>query len=196
MDGYQFIASIIGSLAWPVLLLIVFLVMRGRIAGLLNFLKEAELPWGVKFTFDRALANATAQAELIAPEVQQVDMLPERDFVAFATDHPEAAVMESFREIEQTLWEMVRFLALPTKGRDNDSVLHELVRLGYIDDNTVKLFESLRDARNAAVHPGKSVRLSPTEALRYHDATRVLYARLRDVLEKLKIDNPRKREWG
>jgi hypothetical protein len=59
--------------------------------------------------------------------------------------------MESFREIEQTLWEMVRFLALPTKGRDNDSVLHELVRLDYIDDNTVKLFESLRDARNRLI---------------------------------------------
>jgi hypothetical protein len=198
MDGYQFIASIIGSLAWPALVLIVFLVLRGRIAGLLNFLKEAELPWGVKLTFDRALANATAQAEQIAPEVQQAeaDTLPERGYVAFATDHPEAAIMESFREIEMTLWEMVRFLALPTKGRDNDSVLRELGRLGYIDDKTIKLFESLRDARNAAVHAGKSGRLSPAEALRYHDATRVLYARLRNVLEKLKIDNPQKREWG
>jgi hypothetical protein len=69
-------------------------------------------------------------------------------------------------------------------------------RLGYIDDNTVKLFESVRDARNAAVQAGKSVRLSSTEAIRYYEATRVLLARLRDVLEKLKIDDPRKREWG
>ena len=201
MNGYQFFASLVGSLAWPAVVLIVFFVMRGRIAGLVSLLSEAELPWGFKFRFDRALRNATAQAELVAPEAQQDKAkadgnLSDQVFLSLVTDHPEAAILESFREIEQTLWAMVHFLALPTKGRDNDSVLRELVRLGYIDDNMVKLFGSLREARNAAVHAGKSVRLSSAEAIRYHETTQVLHERLRAVLTKLEVDNPRKKEWG
>jgi hypothetical protein len=200
MDGFQFIASIIGSLAWPAAVLIALFVMRSRIEGLFGVLKEAQLPWGIKLTFDRAMANAALQAELIAPQVRGEaktdDTRPNPAFIAFATEHPEAAVLQCFREIEQTLWDIVRFLPLPTKQRDNDSVLQELVRLGYINDNAVALFENLRDARNAAVHAGKSVRLSPTEALRYFETTKLLFVHLRDVLRKLEIDNPRKKAWG
>src|SRR5215831_6298949 len=67
-----------------------------------------------------------------------------------ANNFPEAAIMESFREVEGTLWEMVPFLGLPTKGRAPPCVIEELQRKRYIDENTANLFHKLREARNVA----------------------------------------------
>jgi hypothetical protein len=90
---------------------------------------------------------------------------------------------------------MIRFLPLPTKGRDPTSVITELARLGYVDQPTVSLFANLKNAYNAAVHAGY-VRLTAEEALQYRKAAQVLNAKLREVLRRLEVDNPRKKEWG
>lgn len=90
---------------------------------------------------------------------------------------------------------MVRLLALPTKGRDPTLVMMELARLGYVDQNSVNLFESLKAAYEAAVRAGYA-RLTAEEALRYREAARVLNAQLRELMPRLEFDNPRKKEWG
>ena len=96
---------------------------------------------------------------------------------------PEATVVQSFIEIVETLGQMVRFLPLPTKGRDPISVVRELARLGYIDQKSVSLFVNLRDAYTAAVREGY-VRLSAEEAVSYLAAAHVLNTQLREVLRR------------
>jgi hypothetical protein len=103
--------------------------------------------------------------------------------------------VQSFIELVETLGNMVQFLALPTKGRDPETVMQELARLGYIDQTSVDLFRSLKTAYTAAVREGYA-RLTAEEGARYRQAAEVLNARLRQVLPRLEADNPRKKAWG
>jgi hypothetical protein len=103
--------------------------------------------------------------------------------------------VQSFIELVETLGSMVQFLALPTKGRDPGTVVKEVARLGYIDQKSVDLFLSLKDAYTAAIREGY-VRLTAEDALRYREAAQVLNAQLREVLPRLQVDNSRKKEWG
>ena len=75
------------------------------------------------------------------------------------------------------------------------SVVMELARLGYIDQTRIRLFVDLKDAYTAAVQAGY-VRLTAEEALRYRKAAQVLNTELREVLRRVEIDNPRKKQWG
>jgi hypothetical protein len=194
MDWLEFISSIVGSLVWPGVVLLVLWFNRHRLASLLDFIDELTLPGGAKIKFVKALSKATA----LLPEdaqAQEESIARPDPVLELAHRCPEAAVVESFIEIVETLGGMVRLLPLPTKGRDPLSVLRELQRLGYINAKTVNLFENLSDAYTAAVRAGY-VRLSPEEALRYHEASRALSTQLREVLPRLEFDNPRKKEWG
>jgi hypothetical protein len=58
----------------------------------------------------------------------------------------------------------------------------ELARLGYVDQNSVNLFESLKN--EAAVRAGYA-RLTAEEGLRYREAARVLNAQLRELMPRL-----------
>jgi hypothetical protein len=61
MDALEFIASIIGSLAWPGVVLVVLWYNRQRLASLPDWIEELTLPGGTKIKFVRALASAEAK---------------------------------------------------------------------------------------------------------------------------------------
>jgi hypothetical protein len=191
MGWLNFLASIIGSLAWPGVVLIVLWYNRRRLANLPDWLDELTLPGGAKIKFTRALESATA-AVSGASHTQAES--PVED-APFANQFPEALVVHSFIEIVETLGSMVRLLPLPTKARGPTFVVNELARLGYIDQTTVKIFTDLQDAYTAAVRAGY-VRLTAEEGFRYREAAQKLNARLREVLPRLEVENPRQKAWG
>jgi hypothetical protein len=196
MDWLGFIASVIGSLAWPGVVLIVLWCNRQRLSSLPDWIEELTLPGGTKVKFTKALDKASAEARLLASEAPDTARFEGRVASSPVVEQfPEATVVQSFIELVETLGQMVQFLALPTKGRDPETVIRELTRLGYIDQKSVDLFLSLKRAYTAAVREGY-VRLTAEEGLRYRQAAQVLNAQLREVLPRLERDNPRKREWG
>jgi hypothetical protein len=198
MDWLQFLASIIGSLAWPAVVLVVLWYNRHRLANLPDWIDELTLPGGAKIKFVRALARASVEANLLAseaPDIAHAKGQVEDASSELAGQFPEAVVVHSFIEVVETLGEMVRFLALPTKGRDPMSVVMELARLGYIDQTRIRLFVDLKDAYTACVQAGYA-RLTVEEALQYRKAAQVLNTELREVQRRVEIDNPRKKEWG
>jgi hypothetical protein len=172
--------------------LLVLWYNRRRLANLPDWLDELTLPGGAKVKFARALESARADAKLIASETSA---LQTDEHAPFAGQFPEALVVHSFIEIVETLGSMVRFLPLPTKGRDPTSVINELARLGYIDQLTARLFTDLQEAYTAAVRIGYG-RQTAEDGLRYREVAQMLHARLREVLPRLELENPRKKEWG
>jgi hypothetical protein len=54
MDWLEFIASIVGSLAWPGVVLIFLWINRGHLANLLDWIEELTLPGGFKFKFTKS----------------------------------------------------------------------------------------------------------------------------------------------
>src|SRR5262249_49106056 len=131
MSWLDFFASVIGSLAWPGLVLVVLWYNRQRLANLPDWIKELKLPGGTKIKFKRALD----EARLLAAETATPASAPSLEGVAppVAQQFPEAMVVQSFIELVETLGNMVRFLALPAKARDPETVMQELARLGYIE---------------------------------------------------------------
>jgi hypothetical protein len=178
--------------------LVVLWYNRHRLANLPDWIDELTLPGGAKIKFVRALARASVEANLLAseaPDIAHAKGQVEDASSELAGQFPEAVVVHSFIEVVETLGEMVRFLALPTKGRDPMSVVMELARLGYIDQTRIRLFVDLKDAYTACVQAGYA-RLTVEEALQYRKAAQVLNTELREVQRRVEIDNPRKKEWG
>jgi hypothetical protein len=200
MGWLEFFANIINALAWPGVVLIFLWYNRERLAKLFGLINELTLPGGTGVKFNRALDKASVEAKLLSSEAPDVAHINESHLDSQASSDvakqfPEAFVVQGFLGVVETLGEMVRFLALPTKGRDPESVVRELARLGYIDQNSVDLFSNLQDAYTAAVREGY-VRLTAEKALRYRQAAQALNTQLRKVLPRLEADNPRKRQWG
>jgi hypothetical protein len=203
MNWLEFVASIIGSLAWPGVVLVVLWYNRHRLANLPDWIDELTLPGGAKVKFARALKRAEeASGKLLASEGRDVanvegQVAPPKPMVDLAQDHPNAAIVAIFEEIEKIIHQMARFLPLPTKGRDPLSVMYELVRRGYLDLSALRLYQSLAEGRDAAVRARYFVALSAEDAVSYLAAAQVLKEQLiNTVLPRLEVDNPRKKEWG
>jgi hypothetical protein len=195
MDWLQFSASIIGSLAWPLVVIVLLLLLRTRIGGLADRLQEISLPAGANAKFEKALGEAKERSQQVDPAVREAQLqrpLAEAHdpFVQLANHFPEAAIMQCFRELEKKLGEMVGLLDLPTNRRDPTSVIEELRFEGYIDHNTQSLFEELRLARNIAAHATGPNRVSPGAALEFRAQTLTLFDVLEKVLAKLRANPP------
>ena len=202
MNWLEFVSSIIGSLAWPGVVLVVLWYNRHRLANLPDWIDELTLPGGAKVKFARAVRKAKeAAAELSAskgPDAANMEGQAEspEPILHLAKDHPNAAIVASFEEIEKILGQMVRFLPLPTKGRDPLSVMYELVHRDYLDSSALRLYQGLAEGRDAAVRKGYHVDLSGPELISYFAAAKALNDQLNSVLRRLEVENPRKKEWG
>jgi hypothetical protein len=65
MDWLQFFASIIGSLAWPSVVVALLFMLRGQMAGLVGRLEELAFG-GAKAKFAMALEQGKANTEQLA----------------------------------------------------------------------------------------------------------------------------------
>jgi hypothetical protein len=193
MDWLQFISSILVGFAWPSVLIVLMVILRKQISALAGRIEEITLPGGAKAKFEKAIAEAREKAEKIEPAVRDTptaEIQPQDPFLYLANNFPEAAIMESFGEVERTLSEMVPFLGLPTKGRAPPYVIEELQRKRYIDDNTANLFHKLREARNVASHAGHVNRVGPGDALEFREQARTLNELLRRILGDMQVNPP------
>jgi hypothetical protein len=194
MDWLQFISSILVGFAWPSVLIVLMVILRKQISALAARVEEITLPGGAKAKFEKAIAEAREKAEKIEPAATDTPtpkiQPPDSFFLDVANSFPEAAIMGSFQEVERTLWEMVPFLGLPTKGRAPPDVIEELQRKRYIDDNTANLFHKLREARNLAAHAGYVNRVGPGDALEFREQARTLNEFLGRVLEDMQVNPP------
>jgi len=66
MDWKAFIAAIVGSLAWPIVVLSLLITLRKQLVGLAERLQEFSLG-GAKATFEKQLETARKEAEKLPP---------------------------------------------------------------------------------------------------------------------------------
>jgi hypothetical protein len=182
--------------------LVVLWYNRHRLANLPDWIDELTFPGGAKVKFAKALEKAEeASGKLRASEGRDVahvksQVTPPKPIVDLARDHPNAAIVAIFEEIEKILHQMGRFLPLPTKGRDPLSIMYDLVRRKYLDLSALRLYQSLAEGRDAAVRARYFVELSAEEAASYLVSAQILKEGLNTVVPRLEVDNPRKKEWG
>jgi hypothetical protein len=180
----QFIASIVNSLAWPLVVLGSVVILRGPLRALLPLLqrlkyKDLELDFGQQV---REL-NAEVAAELPAPGAAALPPIGGDPVIArLAETSPRAAVLEAWRAVEAAALLAARRLGGEV-FRDKAFTLHAirfLEGLDGLDSAIVSLLRDLRGLRNQAAHAPEFA-LSPGSALEYAAAADRVASYLRGV---------------
>jgi hypothetical protein len=187
MDWRSFIASLVGSLAWPVIVGALVYLLRDDLPALIRRIKNASLA-GTKIEFSDALDKLRQEREVSAVENSArdvgVEIEPRR--LELAQRFPEAAVMESYKSVEALLLEARGLLDLPPRS-NLLTVVRRLVERGDLDGETEVLFRTLQVARNAAAHAGnQGTRISPGEAVDFMEQASFFQGLLTTSLTKLR----------
>jgi hypothetical protein len=193
MNSLEFIASLVNSLVWPAAILIIVLVLRSpiaRVLGRTGLRRVKAGPGGVEFEWDRALEEAQTELEeekkelvpSAAPPEEELGFLDEMRQLARIS--PEAAVLESYRRLEQEVRPPLEARVPPPSQRRRWGSLYgaarEAATAGILEERDVGLLRDLSALRNAVAH--EKVELDEERALNYADlawdAARTLMARL------------------
>jgi len=184
MGWKAFIASIIGSLAWPGIVAVLLIVLRKHLNSLAERIEEITLPGGTKAKFLRALAEGRVEKELVGVDNPTLDLDTSDPRLELADRFPEAAVMEAYKEVEAVLLELRKCIDLPPRTNLRN-VVRALVERQLVDPESQPLFESFQRARNASAHAGNENRITPGEALEYMAQARFLKALFDEALKRL-----------
>lgn len=189
MDGYQFIASLVGSLAWPSVVGILLFLLRRQITGLAIRLKELSLPGGMKATFEKELEVGRSIAEQI-PQQAHAQIAPpapeeEKKLTRLAIEAPEGAIVLAYIELEKALRDISVKLGMGSKTTNQRSIIEELMKRGLIRREAARLFDAVRAARNSAVHGIREQQVTSSEAAEYIRQVELLLALLRTVEPQL-----------
>lgn len=191
MDCYQFIASLVGSLAWPIAAVMIALLFRSQITALLVRVKE--FGWGdKKVTFNEEVKKLEEELDAVdaAPERPSVtsgdtgmafDQMPRSlsdrqqlesarqllDLMELVAVAPDGAVTESWKLVSNDVERIAKKHGLgetkPYLGRTFDTA-KKLKGKGVFTTQMMTILAQLRKVRNAAAH-GRAV--DAEGALRY-----------------------------
>ena len=105
MDWLQFTSSIVGALAWPLVVFALLVLLRKHLGQLVSRLIHLKLPGVAEAKFKEQLAASTEEAEEVALRTVQVERqtAPDRAFLELAKNFPSAAILQSWKDIEATL---------------------------------------------------------------------------------------------
>lgn len=157
MDWLQFIASMTEALAWPIALIVVFLLLRRHLLARMPDLESLE--WkDFRFRFGRRVHELAAQTRQELPDAEAgaaTSLDGERHRLKLADISPRAAILESWIELEGAA-----AVALKRRGaavtrqelRQPSRLADALVTTGLLGANQAGLLSELRRLRNAAAH--------------------------------------------
>lgn len=185
MDWKQFISSVVGSVAWPVVVIGLLVVLRNHLSSLAERLEELTLPGGAKAKFDRHLDAARTESEkIVVPDVAETENASAlSDEAQLASKFPEAAVSEAFRRLEVIVQLIKLHMPMLPVRATSLSIVQTLLDLNEINESEYELYKSLREARNSAVHA--RTRLTPGEAFEYQQRADIMAKVLRRVAKEL-----------
>lgn len=183
MDGFQFIASLVSSLALPVVSLVLALVFRHELSELIGRLRTVKA-LGAEGTFDPkeveasvALATATAtagvqvaQAQASITKTEAITLPSDRQLTDRFADHalrsPNAAVLEAYSEVERALKRrMTEAKVADVEKLFGRKLIEVALRKGVINSQTAEALRGISVLRNVAAHSTDEVTLE--KALEY-----------------------------
>ncbi len=187
-DWQEFIASLVGSLAWPAVVLVLALMFRTSLARLLlgDVKRWKAGPTGVEVEYwENAIAEAReelAQDQAAAPaEVATAEEGPREfrdEMIELAAISPRSAVMESFLRVELQLRSMLETAGIAQTRPTGARMLAETaLKHGLVTAPTVDAIRGMSTLRNLAAHGHDDGDIDQERALEFIDlAEAVLFA--------------------
>jgi flagellar biosynthesis/type III secretory pathway chaperone len=183
LNTLAFVASIIGSVAWPVTLLIVVVVLLRNGARLAKFVKS------IRFKdFELTLRDNLEKARIVAESVEVGLVSPpssrereesEDKVLALAQIDTGVAILKSWQKLESALIRLRQHNGL-MRFKTNSSIVQRLFELKKINESDLALFDQLRSIRNAVVHSHKRY-ISVAEVMEYDQFVNTLGRRLEEI---------------
>ncbi len=153
----DFFASIIDSLAWPIVILIIILIFRAHLISALKNLKSVKYG-DAEATFERELAEATFTAQALeTPEIETAKENTARinELIEMASTSPTGAIIEAWKDIEKAARDVVEKSGLPlasTPSRPYFNLQNFLSDHNLLPKAEIDTFRELRMIRNRAAH--------------------------------------------
>jgi hypothetical protein len=159
MDNYQFVASLVASLAWPVAVVIVAIVFRSPISEMINRLEHVKSPIFEGWAKVAAEAHQAVLATGVAvpPRRDAPDYSLTAQFSDLARVSPPGAVMTAWVEVDKALNAKIQAAgAVPAPSLHMPN-WQAALRAGIVDEGGAVALQRLRDLRNLAAHKSDSV---------------------------------------
>ena len=148
MDTLTFIASLVNSLAWPVMvfLLVIFITVtfENEIGRVIDRIKS--FGWG-SLRMETEL-DSIKRLQDLELEISELD---DRSRNATIAD-PRAAVIEAWLRLEWAAYENLEKRGVAVRPRSPMDTIRALTSEGLLSDNLLEMTEGLRRLRNIAVH--------------------------------------------
>jgi hypothetical protein len=202
MGWMEFISSLIGSLAWPAVVLTIVLVFRQPISKLIANIKEAK--WGDTSVLMHQKLDEAEQAsrEVTVPEptrnqpprahagldpvqvppayANTVPDIAEQEYVKWLPQSPAMAVIRAWEDIEGMLRELGTRHGVPGTilARSANHISQKLTAMNVLEPTVANWLIEMRQVRNAAAHAKE---VTETDALRFLE----LAKKVRVVLKQL-----------
>jgi hypothetical protein len=153
----QFVASVIDSIAWPLVVGVALYLLRKPISGLLPLLRELSYK-----EFKINFAAETEQIRDLAMALPVVDSNPSRPRLAFESTletSPRDAVIEAWAALESSILDAANRLGWKGTGRVTTGEIRNAMT--FISKNAesmvpgpdlVEMFDGFRRVRNEAAH--------------------------------------------
>ncbi len=161
MDWLQFLSSVVGSLAWPAIVLALVVLLRAPVTRVLLTLTRLKYK-DLELDFGRELKQLEEQAKAIEVKPQQPKALPPApkgsaqllaEAERLAQDFPEPAVAVGWQAVEDELMSAVMRLAIsPDYPVHNSALKNAELLLGQkaVDENTIDLLKRMRNLRKSS----------------------------------------------
>jgi len=178
MDWKQFIATVIGHVAWPTVFVVLLVICRRQIASLADRLSELSYG-GAKLTFERKLMEG---ATIIREAPEQPTLLPSQESKrtadsAWRTSNAVDQIISRYEQVNGILFAIADKAGFDVA--EAKSVMYSLAHKGIISKEIVDLYGTINDARNIVVHAG----VMPSEEQATEYARQAAY--LLEVLHKV-----------
>jgi hypothetical protein len=170
MDWLMFVDQLIGSLAWPVAVIIVVLILRTPLSHVIESLRRLTYKeWSLDFAasvdqleaqadregLPRAASAPTLGEQPESPGAVQSFAVFDEEIAALAELSPLSAVMRAWVEIENAINRATTRLGIPVEPHTTSwESLKSLSRRGFYDSPTFSTLEQMRRLRNAVAHGG------------------------------------------
>jgi len=179
VDGFEFVASIVKSVAWPSVVAFSLYLFRREIRPLLPYarmrLKHNDTEFELRLDDAKKTAEQLPQSAVLPPptneETQRFERVANRD--------PRAAILESWLDVETELDNLANTVGIDTKlGPPPLAKARWLREKGVIDPSMMRLFDDLRSMRNRAALYGRSFFPTADDAKQFRRLVDVLVAQM------------------
>ena len=166
MDWLEFVAKVIGALAWPVVVLVIALKFQAEIRRLLNRIKRMKGPAGTEAEFADEVGELAADAQKKSSAEAKDENLHLQLLQSIANEagvgltlgdtrdlrlQPGLIVLRSYSTIEQVMKSLIDDLGLKPASAPPDTpgfYAYTLMEAGVIDRETMDMIHRLRGLRD------------------------------------------------